>query len=113
MGCLRSITTKEVRKGNLMPVEIKSYSQSELYALNRYLKLRDKIDMYRDKSCPFQIIRVGKEYYIVRDDEGLDWMTRKEGNSYHKMFCLESWKRFSFGPKQPRYIRQRELKNEI
>ena len=105
MGCLRSITTKEVSKGNLMPVEVKQYSRDELFALNKFLEQRDTLTLPTNE--PIFIIKVALEYYIVRDFEGLDWMTRKEGNDYHKMFCLESWKRFSFGPKQPRYIRQR------
>ena len=110
MGCLRSITAKEISEGTLMPIEAKQYTRDELYALNEFLKRRDDLTLPND--APIAIRRVAFDYYILRDFEGLDWMTRKEGNNYNKLFCLESWKRFSFGPKQPRYIRQRELKNE-
>jgi len=89
---------------------VKVYDADELEALNIYLRQRDNLPpevtsdslVVADFSNEHFIstIYLGRNYYIGRDENEIDWMIKKKNGFYKRMFRLESWKRFNWGKKE-------------
>ena len=71
---------------------LKVYNDDELYALNAYLRKRESLPDGR--PC-----KVTPKHFICHDDEGIDWLARKDGAEFTKMFPLTTWRRFNWGDK--------------
>ena len=69
---------------------MKIYTQEEIDALNVFLKNREA---FLEAEKP---VFVNRLMYIISTPEG-DYMARKEGDNWRKMFGIESWKRFNWG----------------
>jgi len=71
---------------------VKVYTTEELFALNLWLRNRRL-----PSTATTATIDLSERFCVGSDHNGIDWMYRKQPSGDNlKLFCLESWKRFTF-----------------